>query len=143
MKKISTGLQAVFSFGITDETFAVSGNYLQNHEASPGYFSGLHFASHAGWILSTVLGGIFGAQLSEATKWGIDFALPAMFIGLLLMQMKNRRDLLVAVCAGGLSLLAALTLKGNWNVIIAAVTAATIGVIAERWTGKQSLSSLE
>ncbi|NLO38064.1 MAG: AzlC family ABC transporter permease [Ruminiclostridium sp.] len=143
LKKISTRLQAVFAFGITDETFAVSGNYLQSHEATPGYFSGLHFASHTCWILSTVLGGIFGAQLTQATKWGLDFALSGMFIGLLLMQMKKARDLLVAVCAGALSLLAALTLKGNWNVIIAAVVAATVGMVAERWNKKQSLSSLE
>lgn len=143
LKKISTRLQAIFAFGITDETFAVSGSFLQNHEASAGYFAGLHFTSHACWILSTVLGGVFGAQLSEATKWGIDFALSGMFIGLLLMQMKDRRDTLVAVCAGALSLVAALTLKGNWNVIIAAVVAATIGMVAERWTKKQSLSSSE
>jgi 4-azaleucine resistance transporter AzlC len=143
MKKISTPLQSFIAFGITDETFAVSNNYVKEHEAAPGYFTGLHISSHGCWILSTVLGGIFGSQISEATKWGIDFALSAMFIGLLLMQMKNRKDILVAVCAGGLSLLVALTLKGNWNVIIAAAAAATIGVISEQWTKKQSLSSLE
>lgn len=138
LKKISTRVQAIIAMGITDETFAVSNHHLQSHDATPGYFAGLHFTSHACWILSTVLGGVFGAYLSEATKWGIDFALPAMFIGLLLMQMKGLKDILVAVCAGGLSLIIALTLKGNWNVLLASVLAATIGVITERWTKKQS-----
>lgn len=134
MKKFSTKFQSVVSIGITDETFAVSGNYLQNNEAAEGYFLGLHLASHAGWILSTVLGGIFGSNLTDTAKWGLDYALSAMFIGLLIMQLKDKKGLLVAICAGVLSLVLKINLSGNYNVIIAAVVAATTGVISELWS---------
>lgn len=143
MKNFSAALQSVISFGITDETFAVSGNYTGNNEASEWYFLGLHIASQASWIISTVLGGILGENLSEATKWGIDFALSAMFIGLLVMQLKDKRGLIVSLCAGVLSLVLKINLEGNYNVIIAAVIAATTGVIAEKWIRKPPLSSLE
>ena len=134
MKKFSTKLQSIISFGITDETFAVSGSYVQNNIATEGYFLGLHLASHGRWILSTVLGGIFGSRLTDTTKWGIDFALSAMFIGLLIMQLKDKKGLLVSLCAGVLSLILRINLNDNYNVIIAAVVAATIGVVTERWS---------
>jgi len=134
MKKFSTKLQSIISFGITDETFAVSGSYVQNNIATEGYFLGLHLASHGSWILSTVLGGIFGSRLTDTTKWGIDFALSAMFIGLLIMQLKDKKGLLVSLCAGVLSLILRINLNDNYNVIIAAVVAATIGVVTERWS---------
>ncbi|NLM10231.1 MAG: AzlC family ABC transporter permease [Clostridiaceae bacterium] len=134
MKKFSTKLQSIISFGITDETFAVSGSYVQNNIATEGYFLGLHLASHGSWILSTVLGGIFVSRLTDTTKWGIDFALSAMFIGLLIMQLKDKKGLLVSLCAGVLSLILRINLNDNYNVIIAAVVAATIGVVTERWS---------
>jgi 4-azaleucine resistance transporter AzlC len=143
LKHISTGLQSLIAVGITDETFAVSRSFLNNYKASSGYFMGLHITSHVCWILSTVLGGVFGSKISEATKWGVDFALSAMFIGLLMMQVKSKKDIIVSLCSGALSLFLAINLQGNWNVIIAAVAAATIGVVLERWTTGQSLSSLE
>jgi len=138
MKKFPAGLQSVIAFGITDETFAVSENYAQSNEPSEGFFLGLHLASHITWILSTVLGAIFGASLTETTKWGIDFALSAMFIGLLVMQLKDSKSLIVSLLAGLLSLVLKMSLKGNYNVIVAAIAAATAGVIIERWNGKQS-----
>lgn len=141
MKKFSRRQKAFIAFGITDETFAVTSSYAGDNKTSPEYFMGIHIVSQMSWIAATVLGGIFGGRISDSSKWGIDFALSAMFIGLLVMQLKNRIYILVAVFAGVLSLILALTLKGNWNVIIAAVIAATAGVITERWTGKQSLSS--
>ncbi len=143
MKGFSSFIQSLISFGITDETFAVSGNYVQNNKASAGFFGGLHIASHASWILSTVIGGIFGSKLTETAKWGLDFALSAMFIGLLIPQLKDKRGLLVCICAGLLSLVLKTYLGGNYNVIIAAIIAATIGVMTEKWNNKQSLSYLE
>jgi 4-azaleucine resistance transporter AzlC len=136
MGKFSTWLQSVIAFGITDETFAVSESYTRHNGASGQFFLGLHMASQGSWILATVLGGIFGTGLGQATKWGIDFALSAMFIGLLLMQLKDKKGLLVSICAGVLSLALKIKLGGNFNVIIAAVVAATAGVIAEKWIKK-------
>ena len=142
MKKLSSVIQSLISFGITDETFAVSGNYVQIQNFG-WFFGGLHIASHSSWILSTVIGGIFGSKLTETTKWGLDFALSAMFIGLLVPQLKDKRGLLVCICAGLLSLILKSYTGGNYNVIIAAIIAATIGVMAEKWNNKQSLSYSE
>ncbi len=143
LQKISIRLQSLIAFGITDETFAVSGEHVRNSKASSGYFIGLHWTSHISWILATTLGGIFGSRIPDTKKWGLDYALSAMFIGLLLMQLKNKRDVFVSVCAGVLSSFFAVRIGENWNVILAAVIAATMGVIVEQWSNRPLSSSLE
>lgn len=139
LKHIASPIQALISFGITDETYAVGITQARAETCSAKYFAGLHITSQASWIASTVLGGALGNLIPDPARWGIDFALSAMFIGLLLMQMKDKKDLLVSICAGGLSLLIAVEVDGNWNIIIAALLAATIGVSVELWSKKLSL----
>ncbi|WHH60303.1 AzlC family ABC transporter permease [Petroclostridium sp. X23] len=143
VKHIPSQVQSLISFGITDETYAVSVTKVREEQCSAKYFIGLHAASQTSWIASTVLGGILGNFIPDPTRWGIDFALSAMFIGLLLMQMKSHKDLLVSVCAGGISLLIAIGVEGSWNIIIATLLAATIGVSIDIWNEKLSLSLSE
>ncbi|MGE4284220.1 MAG: AzlC family ABC transporter permease [Clostridia bacterium] len=136
LKHISSAVQSLISFGITDETYAITITQAKSEKTSAEYFAGVHITSQASWIISTVLGGILGSLIPDPTRWGIDFALSAMFIGLLLMQIKNHKELLVSVCAGGMSLAIAIGVRGNWNIIIATLLAATIGVIIEIWSQK-------
>jgi 4-azaleucine resistance transporter AzlC len=133
-------LQAMIAYGLTDETFAVGITRARDRDVRPTYFIGLHLASHAAWIAFTVAGCSLGALVPDPSVWGIDFALAAMFIGLLAMQIKNRIDVWTGLAAGLASLAIALLMVGNWNIIIAAVCAASLGVWIERW--KKNSSSL-
>lgn len=143
LKHIPSPIQALLSYGLTDETYAVGITAVRQETLSARYFAGLHITSQAGWIISTVVGGMMGNLIPDPTRLGIDFALSAMFIGLLLMQIKDKKDILVAACAGGISLLLAMGFQGNWNIIIATVVAATIGVSVELWRKKSSWSLSE
>lgn len=136
LKHITSPILSLISYGITDETFAVSINQLRKETTSAQYMFGLHISSQTGWILSTVLGGIIGDVIPDPARWGMDFALNSMFIGLLLMQLKSKKELIVSLCAGALSIIIALNIEGNWNVILAAIVAATIGVWLEQWIKK-------
>jgi predicted branched-subunit amino acid permease len=86
-----------------------------------------------GWISASWLGASTGSALISTEKWGLDFALPAMFIALLFFTLRNKRSYLVACLAGGFSLFAALYIPGNWGVLLAAILGATGGVISEKW----------
>ncbi len=143
LKGVSPLLQSIISFGITDETFAVGITEVKRERWGSSFFLGLHFTSHLSWIISTVLGGVLGNLIPNPDKLGLDYALPAMFIGLLLMQMNNRREVLVALFSGALSIGLLTLLEGNWNIILATITGATIGVVMEGWKKKSSLSLLE
>lgn len=75
------------------------------------------------------MGTAFGNLIPDTKALGFDFALPGMFLALLCMQLKNVRFVLVALISGFLSILFIYTIPGNWNVILATVIAAMVGVL--------------
>ncbi len=66
-------------------------------------------------------------------QFGLDYALPALFIALLLMQIKSRVQVAVAIATGLLSVGLLLLGMDQWNVIVAALIGATAGVVMEQW----------
>jgi len=81
--------------------------------------------------VSTVAGGI-GGQFIPVGAFGIDFALSAMFICLLVFQLRGKRYVSVALIAGVLSIILSITISGNSYIILASIIAATIGVIFQK-----------
>lgn len=104
MKKISNKLLTIIGFGVTDETFAVAIGEVPQVENKAGYFLGLSITSHLSWVASTVIGAIAGNLIPNPEVLGLHFALPAMFIGLLVLQLSNRLSYLIAAIALVLSL---------------------------------------
>jgi predicted branched-subunit amino acid permease len=66
-------------------------------------------------------------------RMALDYALAAMFIALLVLQIGDNLQILVALLSGVLSACFLLIGMEQWNVIVAAVAGATIGVVFERW----------
>ena len=118
--------QAWFSFEMTDETFAANLGRFASHGVNKGEAFGLNFIAHLGWVAGGVAGSLFDSAIGDVKPFGLDFALPGMFIALLLPHFRLPRRLL-AVCFGAaLSLLFALAGAGQWNVMLATACAATI-----------------
>jgi predicted branched-subunit amino acid permease len=84
------------------------------------------------WITSSVIGGYLG-DLVPKGAFGLDFVLTAMFIGLLVYQLKGGLILVAAVISGALSVIFCLLLPGAWYVVLSSIIASTVCVIlAER-----------
>lgn len=143
MKKFSTGLLSVIGFGVTDESFAVAMGDLVKGEKPPGYFLGLNITAQFSWVMSTTLGAAIGNIIPNPEVFGLHYALPAMFIGLLVIQIRGKLGIIAAVCAAVLSLVIKQNMPGNWNVILASIITATMGVILELWMEKSSRSSCQ
>ncbi len=141
LKKYANKLLVVIGFGITDETYAVAISDFVKETREPEYLLGLNLASQSVWIASTVLGAAVGNIIPNPRVWGLDFALPGMFIGLLVIQMKERLSLLIALIAFMLSLAIKIIVPGHWNVVVASISTATIGVIIEKCIAKSYQSS--
>ncbi|MDN5332519.1 MAG: hypothetical protein PWP45_1744 [Tepidanaerobacteraceae bacterium] len=131
-KEISRKLILFISFFITDESFAVSITDLRERNLSYTYLLGLYVTSYLSWVLSTVMGTAFGNLIPDTKALGFDFALPGMFMALLCMQIKDMKTAFAAVLAGALSVFFLYVLPGNWNVILASVITAMIGVLMEK-----------
>jgi 4-azaleucine resistance transporter AzlC len=120
-------LLSLFAYGITDESFAVNIARFREGDWNIRRALVVNQVPNAVWVLSTVIGG-YGGQFIPQGAFGIDYALAAMFIGLLALQLRGRKYVLTAVVAGGLAVVLSLTIPGNLYVFLAAVMAAALGV---------------
>ena len=80
-------------------------------------------------MLGTVIGVFCGGLVHDVKPLGLDYALTAMFLALLVPQCVSRLHVLVAIVTAILSLSLKLAGMGQWNVVVATVLGATLGVI--------------
>jgi len=124
-------LLALYAYGVTDESFAVNMPRFNEGNWSLPRALVVNHAANLTWFVSTVAGGIGGRFIFEGAL-GIDYALIAMFICLLIYQIKHLIHLLTAVVAGLTAIILALMIPGNTHIVIASIVATTVGVIVRR-----------
>ncbi len=131
VKKMDRSLIPLFAYGVTDESFAVNMARFANGDWDWQRSLVVNHATNLIWILSTILGGVSG-QFIPPGAFGIDFALSAMFLGLLLFQLRGLEYVLVAAFGGLTALLIYIHLGGFWHVFFAPLLAVPLGVIVKR-----------
>ncbi|MGE5553469.1 MAG: AzlC family ABC transporter permease [Betaproteobacteria bacterium] len=137
LERYSKRWLAYFGGQLTDESFALHSTRLR--QGDPSYSGAallaVNQAAHLAWTVSSAAGYLVGTALGDPQRLGLDFALPAMFIALLFMQIRGRLDVVVALFAGGLSLGLPFLIPGRWNVLLAAAIAAAVGALLARPQG--------
>lgn len=135
VKKLPTRWAAFLSYGLTDETYAVAMNRYRQREASLSYMAGLNLTAHISWISSTFLGALLGGMIGNTERFGLGFALPAMYICLLVLMVNKKSDAQVAIISAVLCLLIGFILPGSMqnmsNIIIATLAAASMGILLD------------
>lgn len=126
---------AAFGYQLTDETFAVHSAEFPVRTARQAVAFAVNLTAQASWVFGSWLGCTAGHLIPDVSPFGLDFALPAMFIALLVFQLKDAAHVGAALLAGLLSLVLHQAGVDRWNVIFATVAAATLFVLLERrWT---------
>lgn len=82
---------------------------------------------YAGWVLGTALGVLGGGFLGDPERLGLDAAFPALFLALLVGQLRTRRAVAAAL-AGGAIALVLLPFTPPGVPIIAAVLGCLVGI---------------
>ncbi|SAL16297.1 AzlC family protein [Caballeronia choica] len=91
---------------MTDEVFAVAYAHYQKRapgETGPHYFLGSGLAMYLNWQLWTLVGLVFGAAFPGLQALGLDFAMVATFIAIIVPQLVAARFVAAALAAGVLS----------------------------------------
>lgn len=123
----------------TDETFALATSHLiKGHEAEPAWLFGINLTAQFTWVAATTFGALLGQAVSNVGALGLDYALTAMFAALLVLQMANhprlRTAVIVALLAALVAVGGAVLISSSWAILIAALVAASAGLLLE---GKQ------
>lgn len=135
LKKWSKLEIAGFTFQLTDESFAVHSTRFADGDTHKGETFLINSIAQLAWVGGTVLGIFSSTLISDVKPMGLDYALPAMFIALLIFQIKDKSHIIVGLITGLLSTALALGGAGQWNIIIATLIGATLGA-AVKWGNK-------
>jgi 4-azaleucine resistance transporter AzlC len=133
IRKLSPRWQAALSFGLTDETFAVAvGRWAQDDTSAykHWYQFGSTIFMYINWNLCTIVGVFAGRLLQGVSGWGLDFAMIAAFIAIVIPYLKDRPNWAAVIVAAA----AALTfhdLPHKLGLIIAALLGVLAGFIVE------------
>lgn len=127
---------ALFAFEVTDESFAVHSTRFGRGDRNKTVCFGVNVIAQLSWVAASWLGYLTGSSIPDVEPLGLDYALPAMFIALLSMQVKNGLHIFVAGFTGLASIALIQAGADQWSVIIATVLGATLGMGVESWMKK-------
>lgn len=124
--------QAALAFCVTDETFGVDVNDHREGSADAWSMAGVGAIAWLGWVLGTLIGALASGLVGDPSRFGVEYAMPAMFVALFVAQVEDRRHLVVGAVAAALTVAFAFLLPGRWPIIAAAVVAASVGAVVYR-----------
>ena len=132
VRGVSRPLLAAISFGLTDETYALVMGRAQRQPLSPAYILGSFLAMYVGWNAGTGLGAGLGALIGPPERYGLDFAVTAVFIALLTFFLEGRPGWGVLGAAATISIGGVLLLPGNGHLIAAGLGGSLVGAALEK-----------
>ena len=133
LRNLSRKELAWFGFQLTDETFALHSTRFRVAVPTALESFALNGTAQLSWIGGTVVGVLAGGMVKDVEGLGLDYALPAMFIALVFMQMRDNTYFVVGALAGTAAILLHLAGFGAWSTMGATILAATSGVMIEQW----------
>jgi 4-azaleucine resistance transporter AzlC len=134
--------QIPLAFWLTDETFAVVvsrytisryNNAAVDHNR--WYYLGSAVFMYTNWQICTFLGATIGRLIPNAAAWGLDFAMPVTFIGMVIPYLKNR-PMVAAVVVAGVTALLAHPMPNQMGLMIATLAGIIAGVLVEAWSNR-------
>lgn len=122
---------------LTDESFALGMNKQNytNGRLTYEWFNTANLVSYFTWALSSVAGALLGGIVKDPKALGLDFALVAMFIGLLYLQVisdftiKKKVQFLVIVVVFFLVYFGMIIIPSNVLIIVVTLIGCAIGVV--------------
>lgn len=129
LRHVPLGRQALLAAGITDESFAVNITDFRGGSASAGSMAGVELTCWSGWVAGTAIGAILTGLIGDPSKWGLGFAMAAMFTALLVATAEDRQHVIVAVIASVMAVVLMVVLPSSWAIPATAVAAAAVGAM--------------
>lgn len=131
-RELSPADRLVLPYVLTDQAFAVSISQYETQRTASykrWFYVGAAVGLWVSWQITTSTGVVLGATIPEA--WSLDFAIPLVFLALLIPGLRDRPSLIAAVVGGTVAVLAN-DVDYNLGLIIGALSGIAAGVAAER-----------
>ena len=128
MEKIGVLDKLICGFGVTDESFAIF-TTTEKEKSNKWYFLGIVCITYSSWVIGTVIGAFTSAVLPAVVSNSLGIALYAMFIALLVPNVKgNIRLLGIVLITAAMNFGLQFVLPSSWAIIVSTLVGAGIGV---------------
>jgi len=126
-RQMGFGRQMIAFMFLADEVWALSEHRARKTGASFAYMMGLALPFYINWVVVTGVGSSLGALLADLdpSKWGFDFAFPAIFIGLIMGFWQGNRTGMILAASGLAAIACKAFVPGAWYI----AAGATAGVV--------------
>ena len=132
LRNEKTGRKLLAAFGVTDETFAFF-SLEKTERANAYYMMGLITVAYSSWVGGTAIGAFLGGLLPAVVSDSLGIALYALFIALIVPDVKGSLRLFgVVVFTALVNYLLSLWLPSSWAIIVATLVGALVGVFCVR-----------
>ena len=136
-KRYSVFKNIIIGTFLTDESFALGMNKQNytNGRLTYEWFNPANLVSYFTWSVSSVLGALLGGIVKDPKALGLDFALVAMFIGLLYLQVisdftiRKKVQFLVILVVFFLVYFGMIFIPSNLLIIVVTLIGCAIGVV--------------
>ncbi|NET38019.1 MAG: hypothetical protein F6K19_39485 [Cyanothece sp. SIO1E1] len=96
------------------------------------YYLGAAVLIYVNWQLCTLIGIILVQRLPDVTTWGLDFAMSATFIGMVIPYLKTKPMIVAVVVTGMVALF-----TSTWPHKLGLMVAAAVGIATGVWCEQQ------
>ncbi|WP_265109049.1 AzlC family ABC transporter permease [Halosolutus halophilus] len=123
--------RAYLAYLLTDQAYAMSiAEYADDRDRDRrSYYLGVAASIWLVWIVGTALGVVVGAGVPES--WGLSFAVPLVFLALLVPAMKDRPRTVAAIAGGAVAIVAA-DVPFNLGLLVGALAGIAAGLLSAR-----------
>ena len=132
LQRLSLARRLFAAFFLTDESFAMGTGHFRRGGRSLAYYFTFAIALFFLWNVATVIGIFVGAAIGDPRRLGVDFAITATFIGIVVLAIRHRADVIIAIVAALAAGVLALAGASTIAVITAGALAPLIAVFLRR-----------
>lgn len=131
-RRATTGEKWLFSYLLTDHAFALVTSKFKPHDVPAeinAYYLGAGSAMWIIWQIAVAIGVFAGTLVPQ--KWSLDFAIPLVFLSLVIPALTTRAHWAAAIAAGTAAAFC-VSLPLRMGLVAAAVVGIIAGVVARR-----------
>lgn len=143
VKEYPFHMRMLMAYGLTDEVYAASiGEMKENKPDRHWYYLAVMLGFWASWVMANFLGAMVGSSFPEISNYGLDFAMVAAFIAIVIPQIKSRECIVAAVVAT----VAGILLSGlpySLGLIVAAIVGVYAGYRMDLSTEKMIVNAIQ
>lgn len=119
----------LLGWGVTDESFVVHATALASGwKLNTAVMFVCNQSIQLAWVAGCAIGAFCGNLVDDVRPLGLDYAITAMFIALLVPQCSSKIHLLTAIFTMCLSIALKVSGLGQWNVALATIIGASMGL---------------